>query len=231
MTNGAQFWRFGRTWVKYGNLLLTSWKLCSARPHCFMLLTHWVRAAASRTFWTAGRSSPIRMAMMAMTTSSSISVKPDRRRGMLNPPTKNETKRGGTQTAPNHAALVQLEVEGRFPRLYFLGEGGFRVVLGGDQFFRVLAGQAPRLGGNDGGVGHRDLDGVIAWLQSLVGGDAKPAVGDGGSRMGVDPGMGDELDAAVIDGLSLVRQRTGDGEATAGAGPATAEQGAQYQGK
>jgi len=38
-----------------------------------------MRAAASRTFWTAGNSRPIRMAMMAMTTSSSISVKPERR--------------------------------------------------------------------------------------------------------------------------------------------------------
>src|SRR5262245_43432063 len=38
-----------------------------------------MRLAASRTFCTAGRSSPIRTAMMAMTTSSSISVKPGRR--------------------------------------------------------------------------------------------------------------------------------------------------------
>src|SRR5262249_37444215 len=35
-------------------------------------------AAASRTFWTAGSSRPMRMAMMAITTSSSISVKPAR---------------------------------------------------------------------------------------------------------------------------------------------------------
>ena len=33
-----------------------------------------MRAAASRTFCTAGSSRPIRMAMMAMTTSSSMSV-------------------------------------------------------------------------------------------------------------------------------------------------------------
>src|SRR5580765_819173 len=39
-----------------------------------MLFWHWVRAAAPRTFWTAGRSRPMRMAMMAMTTSNSISV-------------------------------------------------------------------------------------------------------------------------------------------------------------
>src|SRR5688500_14259055 len=34
-----------------------------------------MRAAASRTFWTAGSSRPMRMAMIAITTSSSISVK------------------------------------------------------------------------------------------------------------------------------------------------------------
>ena len=39
-----------------------------------------VRKLASRTFWMAGKSKPIRTAMMAITTSSSISVKPPRRR-------------------------------------------------------------------------------------------------------------------------------------------------------
>src|SRR4051812_46438653 len=43
-----------------------------------MLLTHCARRAASRAAWTAGRSRPIRTAMMAMTTSSSISVNPRR---------------------------------------------------------------------------------------------------------------------------------------------------------
>src|SRR4051812_38770492 len=40
-----------------------------------------MRAAASRTFCTAGSSNPMRMAMMAMTTSNSISVKPRRLAG------------------------------------------------------------------------------------------------------------------------------------------------------
>jgi hypothetical protein len=35
-------------------------------------------AAASRTFWTAGRSRPMRTAMMATTTNSSIKVKASR---------------------------------------------------------------------------------------------------------------------------------------------------------
>src|SRR6516225_1358929 len=34
-----------------------------------------MRAAASRTFWTAGNKRPMRMAMMAMTTSNSMRVK------------------------------------------------------------------------------------------------------------------------------------------------------------
>src|SRR5262249_9749219 len=42
------------------------------------LFWHDIRAAASRTFCTAGSKRPMRMAMMAMTTSSSISVKPPR---------------------------------------------------------------------------------------------------------------------------------------------------------
>ena len=54
-----------------------------ARPTCFRLFVHWARRAASRADCTAGSSSAIKTAMMAMTTSSSISVKPRRqqRRG------------------------------------------------------------------------------------------------------------------------------------------------------
>src|SRR3954463_4961251 len=44
-------------------------------PICFKLLMHWDRRAASRAACTAGSSSAIRTAMIAMTTSSSIRVK------------------------------------------------------------------------------------------------------------------------------------------------------------
>src|SRR5947209_4499910 len=57
-----------------GRLPKVSWRLWQARPSCLRLLVHLMRAAASRTFWTAGRSRPIRMAMIAITTNSSISV-------------------------------------------------------------------------------------------------------------------------------------------------------------
>ena len=46
-----------------------------ARPICFRLLVHWMRRAASRADCTAGKSSAIRTAMIAITTSSSIRVK------------------------------------------------------------------------------------------------------------------------------------------------------------
>src|SRR5262249_29486849 len=63
-----------------GSFLYESWQLWMARPICLRLFSLWVRAAASRTFWTAGTNKPIKMAMMAMTTSNSISVKARRRR-------------------------------------------------------------------------------------------------------------------------------------------------------
>src|SRR4029079_3819545 len=49
-----------------------------ARLSCLRLFWQAMRAAASRTFWTAGSSRPIRTAMIAITTSSSMSVNPER---------------------------------------------------------------------------------------------------------------------------------------------------------
>src|SRR5262245_59981605 len=45
-----------------------------------MLLVHWARRAASRAAWTAGSSRAMSTPMMAITTKSSISVNPRRRR-------------------------------------------------------------------------------------------------------------------------------------------------------
>src|SRR6185312_7198008 len=50
-------------------------KFIAAIPICFRLFVHWARRAASRADWTAGRSSAIRTAMIAITTRSSIRVK------------------------------------------------------------------------------------------------------------------------------------------------------------
>src|SRR6516162_8793008 len=52
-----------------GNLLYVSLKLCVASAICLTLLVHCVRAAASPTFWTAGTSSAMRIAIIAITTS------------------------------------------------------------------------------------------------------------------------------------------------------------------
>src|SRR5262245_21185958 len=51
-----------------------------------MLLTHWARRAASRAACTAGNKRAIKTAMIAITTSSSISVKADRAPGALSWP-------------------------------------------------------------------------------------------------------------------------------------------------
>src|SRR5262245_15215039 len=61
-----------------GNTPRLSLMLCVAMPICFRLLVHCTRAAASRTCCTAGTSRPIRMAMMAITTSNSMRVKAGR---------------------------------------------------------------------------------------------------------------------------------------------------------
>ena len=75
-------------WV-VGSLLLASWQLWMAMPICLRLLELDMRLAASRTFCTAGTSKPTSTAMMAITTSSSISVKPRRyrpeRKRIINP--------------------------------------------------------------------------------------------------------------------------------------------------
>src|SRR5215218_1766019 len=55
-------------------------------PSCFMLFTHCDRRAASRAACTAGKSRAISTAMIAITTKSSISVKPRRERFIQRPP-------------------------------------------------------------------------------------------------------------------------------------------------
>src|SRR5438094_2226297 len=96
----------------------TSWKWWQARPSCLRLFVHLVRAAASRTFCTAGRSRPMRMAMMAITTNSSISVNPADRFGGWRDITHSEsdwgeghpgTNPGAEQSAIAAAALRQPE--------------------------------------------------------------------------------------------------------------------------
>ena len=59
--------------------LLAATKLCTASASCLRLFWSRVRFAAARAFCTAGSKSPIRIAMMAITTINSMSVKAARR--------------------------------------------------------------------------------------------------------------------------------------------------------
>src|SRR5688572_24123830 len=121
-----------------------------ASPICLRLLAQARRAAASRTFWTAGSRSPIRTAMMAMTTSSSISVKAERRRMGSSFRKRADCGRGGgarTYGHPEVVASVDLEVERVRPVLGDLGgQGGLDVVPGGDALLELgVAGVAGHL--------------------------------------------------------------------------------------
>src|SRR5262245_60911215 len=94
-----------------GNAPWASCAECRARPICLRLLAQVMRAADSRTFWTAGRSRPMRTAMMAITTNSSMSVKPIRRMGrvFMGVPPKVVGVNGtisviGSGPGPNHEA-------------------------------------------------------------------------------------------------------------------------------
>src|SRR5262245_29715931 len=60
-------------------LLFVSAQLIVPRLICLRLFVHFMRFAASRIFCTAGSSNPIRIAMIAITTSSSIRVNAGRR--------------------------------------------------------------------------------------------------------------------------------------------------------
>src|SRR3569832_2278335 len=65
-----------------------------------MLLVHWMRREASRAACTAGKSNPIRTAMMAMTTSNSMSVNPLGRAGRRVRGFMEEPQRFGKQGTP-----------------------------------------------------------------------------------------------------------------------------------
>src|SRR5262245_5745869 len=67
--------------VPTGKVLFTPWYDCIATPICRSLFEQAVRRALARAAWTAGRSSAIRIPIMAMTTSSSTSVNAQDLRG------------------------------------------------------------------------------------------------------------------------------------------------------
>src|SRR5579884_1920552 len=122
--------------------------MCVAVTSCLRLFWHCERAAASRTFWTAGTSRAIRIAMIAITTNSSINVNAPRaapyRRLMIRP--SQEKKVGmrlhGVVRRRRGKLLLQIQVIGARGRalddLDAQG-GGFLAGV-------VLADQGPGLG-------------------------------------------------------------------------------------
>src|ERR671937_41447 len=122
-----------------------------ARPSCLRLLPHLSRLAASRTFCTAGRRRPIRTAMMAITTRSSMSVKAGRRRmaGLLS---GTGGGRAGSLAGPTRIQRTQGSIHLEVERVLALGlnlggEGRPGVVLGLDTVLghREVAGQGVRV--------------------------------------------------------------------------------------
>src|SRR5438046_1658281 len=112
-----------------------------ARPICFRLLAHLIRLAASRTFWTAGTSRPMRMAMMAITTNSSMRVNAGRRRRecqlmfpLLNKELNEEAPaNGGTPGTPRGCAGRHQDHEGcRHCRCLSRGRAGHTTNYLGD---------------------------------------------------------------------------------------------------
>src|SRR5438270_7192900 len=82
----------------------------SDRPICFMFDKHEVRRAASRARAKTGKRIAANMAMMAITTSSSIRVKPDRdlRRGtnIVLPPFLADDSPSALPAPPHHSKRI-----------------------------------------------------------------------------------------------------------------------------
>src|SRR5262249_19498985 len=94
-----------------GNALLLFSAHCKhAKPTCRKLLAHLARLPASRTFWTAGTKRPINMAIIAMTTRSSIRVNPDR---LLRRRVVEKNMLSNSATSQNEERLCAQIVSGR----------------------------------------------------------------------------------------------------------------------
>src|SRR5688572_13354335 len=181
-----------------GNWLLASWKLCMARPSCLRLFWHLARAAASRTFWTAGMRSPIRIAMMAITTSSSISVNP--RRTGVSMVLSFRGRTGRTTTNPGRGRELGPLGDVEIDRVrVWLGHRlvlfGVHVPVLGDELLgddvgpAAGAGRFVRVHGVDrrDAVARGDADEVLALLQPGLSRDVVGPVGDDRGGPGVLP--------------------------------------------
>src|SRR6516164_1920391 len=104
-----------------------------ASPSCLRLFAHCKRAADSRTFCTAGTNRAIRMAIMAMTTRSSIRVNAERRgmvRLLFRHKDRSVRRSGRASPDATREGSIHREVKGvGAPRLDFGGEDRMGVVL------------------------------------------------------------------------------------------------------
>src|SRR5436305_1778311 len=162
-----------------------------------------MRAAASRTFCTAGRSRPISTAMMAMTTSNSISVNPRRERMGESPSMRR------INPAPKATRLrrsVHREIERRAAALDVGLERTGGVVLLGDSFFEPKAGFA-RDGPRSAAlfIVRIDADFIGRRSQPLVAGDLVPSVLNDRSRHGAVVLGRMEFDSSLIQRLAFER--------------------------
>src|SRR5262249_6593832 len=166
-----------------------------------------MRAAASRTFWTAGSKRPMRMAMVAMTTSNSISVKAERR-------ITDDMKHLGSRDSFAFALRRNVEVDGVAAGADLLDDRALLVVLGGKRLHahgRHRPGRARRV--RDFFVGHLErpqLDAVLADHSPVPAGDVILALLDDPAGAGAGRPLGrDELDRALLDRLAIEVDRTG----------------------
>src|SRR6476620_9416338 len=104
-----------------------------ASPSCLRLFWHLARAAAARTFCTAGNSRPIRMAMMAMTTNNSIRVNPERTRRIA--PSFPRSEREKTNERGERSGNLEVDLVRAFRRHLALLLGP-HAPLGRDEFLR-----------------------------------------------------------------------------------------------
>src|SRR5208337_4747066 len=77
---------FSKKVPELGNAFLAVENCARASPTFFWLFWHWTRRPASRAELMAGSRSPTSTPMMLITTSSSMRVKPRRRRGVMSSP-------------------------------------------------------------------------------------------------------------------------------------------------
>jgi len=93
-----------------------------AIPICLRLLEQLARRALSRADWIAGRSSPTRIPMIPITTSTSISVKPRRVRPLAGSPNASPRRTTVSMATPSQTEY-QISLHNQPPSKVYTSEG------------------------------------------------------------------------------------------------------------